>query len=56
MSEHKLDTLDAIDKISDIILLSLILLQNITGKSREEVLQAIKDEGIKTDELIAKLR
>jgi len=51
-----LDIIDTVNGITDILLLSLILLQQITGKSREEVLQAIKDEGIKTDELLAKLR
>jgi len=51
-----MDTTDTINKIADILLLSLILLQNITGKSRAEVLDAIKDESAKTDELIRKLR
>jgi len=53
---NTLDVIDTVNGITDILLLSLILLQQITGKSREEVLLAIKDEGIKTDELIAKLR
>jgi len=52
----QLDTIGAISKVTDILLLSLILLQQITGKSRDEVLAAIKDESAKTDELIAKLR
>ncbi len=49
-------TLGTIDKIADILLISLMLLQEISGKSRAEVLESIKDEGIKTDELINKLR
>lgn len=51
-----MDTIDAIDKVTDIMLLSLILLQGITGKSREEILEAIKDESAKTDELLEKLK
>lgn len=47
---------DTVDKITDILLISLMLLQQITGKSREEVLEAIRDEGQKTDELLKKLR
>ena len=52
----QLDTIGTISKLADILLLSLILLQQITGKSRDEVLEAIKDESAKTDELIKKLR
>ena len=48
--------LNIVDKVSDIILMSLILLQEVSGKSREEILEAIKDEGIKTDDLIKRLR
>lgn len=51
-----MSTIDTIDKITDILLISLMLLQQITGKSREEVLEAIKDENQKTDELLKKLR
>lgn len=51
-----MDTFDTIDKISDILLISLMLLQQITGKSRQEVLDAMKDEGIKSDELLKQLR
>jgi len=45
-----------INQVSDILLLSVMLMQQITGKSREEVLDAIKEEGIKTDDLLKKLR
>jgi len=55
MSE-KIDTIDAINKVADILLLSLMLLQQITGKSRDEVLSAIADESSRTDELISRLR
>ena len=51
-----MDTIDTIDKVTDIVLLSLMLLQQISGKSRDEVLNAIRDEDGKTDELIKKLR
>lgn len=53
---EKIDTIDAINKVADILLLSLILMQQLTGKSREEVLAAIADESAKTDGLISKLR
>ena len=49
-------TLETVDKIADILLISLMLLQQISGKSREEILESIKDEGVKTDELLSKLR
>jgi len=52
----KLDTIDAIEKVTDILLLSLILLQGITGKSREEVFKAIDEESRRTDELLSRLR
>jgi len=45
-----------VSKIADILLLSLMLLQEITNKSREEVLDMIKNESIKTDELLKKLK
>lgn len=45
-----------INQIADIVLLSIMLMQQITGKSRDEVLEAMKYEGIKTDELLKKLR
>ncbi len=48
--------LDVASGVSDILLLSIIVLQLITNKSRTEVLEAIKDEGTKTDELLKKLR
>lgn len=51
-----IDKIETINKVADILLLTLILLQGITGKSRQEVLNAISDESTKTDELIAKLR
>lgn len=52
----KLDPIDTANKAADILLISLMLLQQITGKSKEEVLTAIKDESQRTDELIARLR
>lgn len=42
--------------VTDIMLKSIILMQEISQKSREEVLSALKDEGIKTNELLEKLR
>ena len=45
-----------IDKTIDIILLSLTLLQQVSGKSQEEILEMIKEEGEKTDALLKKLR
>ena len=50
------NTLEIVDKSIDIILLSLIMLQNITNKSQEEILDLIRAEGRKTDELLNKLR
>ena len=49
------NTIDQINTATDIIFLTLMLLQQITGKPAEEVLEAIKSEGAKTDALIAKL-
>ena len=45
-----------ISQVADILLLTIALMQRITGKTREEVLKAIKEEGIKTNELLKKLR
>jgi len=49
-------TIIAIDSITDIIFLSLMALQQITNKNQEEVLEMIKEEGAKTDRLLAQLR
>lgn len=51
-----MNPIDAANKVADILLISLMLLQQITGKSREEVLEAIKDESARTNELLDKLR
>ena len=45
-----------ISQIADIIFLSISLMQQITGKSMAEVLEIIKEEEAKTDELLEKLR
>jgi len=50
------DVIEVIDKLTDILFLTMWLLQQITGKSQEEVLTAIGSEGAKTDELLKKLR
>jgi hypothetical protein len=50
------NTIEIIDKATDLIFLSLALIQLVSSKTPEEVLEAIKAEGQKTDELLAKLR
>lgn len=45
-----------ISQVADILLLTLSLMQKVTGKTREEVLKAIVSEEIKTNELLKKLR
>ena len=45
-----------INQIADLFILSLSLMQKITGKTREEVLAAAAKAEIKTDELLKKLR
>ena len=47
---------EIINRTADLLLRTIALMQQISGKSREEVLRAIADEGIKTDELLKKLR
>ena len=49
-------TVAVISQVADLVLLSLALLQKITGKTRAEVLAACKAESTKTDELLKKLR
>jgi hypothetical protein len=45
----------AADKLTDILLLTLLALQEISGKTQEEVLAAIEQEGKKTDALLDQL-
>jgi len=47
---------DLIDKATDLLFLTLMILQEVSGKTQEEVLEAIKTEGAKTDELLKKLK
>ena len=49
-------TINLIDGISSIIFLSLMILQQLTGKTNEQVLEDIKVAGAKTDELLKQLR
>jgi len=51
-----IETVLLIDKTIDIILLSLAMLQEVTNKPQDEILDMIKEEGEKTDELLKKLR
>lgn len=51
-----MDKINNINNITDILLVTLSLLQQITGKSKEEVLDAISKEDKRTDELIERLR
>lgn len=51
-----MDKLEIIDRATDIIFLTLMLLQNVTNKSQDEILDSIKAEGAKTDNLLMKLR
>jgi len=48
--------LNQVDALSNIILLSLFLMQQITGKTKEETMKMIDQEGIKTDALLMKLK
>ena len=48
--------LGMISQVADLVLLTVMLLQDITGKSRQQVLDAIMDENIETDELLKRLR
>jgi len=48
--------IELIDKALDLVIISIALLQEISGKSREEILDAIKSEEAKTDKLLEKLR
>ena len=48
--------IDAVDKLTDILFLTLMLIQQISSKTQDEILDAIKTEGAKTDELLKKLR
>ena len=45
-----------ISQVADLLLMTLMLLQDITGKSREQILDSIMDENIKTDELLEELK
>ena len=47
-----LSTIEIIDKLTTLTILSLGILQKISGLSREEVLESIKKAELKTDSLI----
>lgn len=51
-----MDEWEAADKVTDLILLGLLLLQKVSGMSRDEVLAEIQKAGDRTDELKKKLR
>ena len=50
------EIIDTVNTITDIVFLGLLLLQQISGKSKDEVLDMIKSEGAKTDKLLKQLR
>lgn len=51
-----MDPTAVIGGLINLILRTIKLLQEVTGKSREEVLDAIKAESAKTDALLQKLQ
>jgi len=50
------EKLKMINTASDLVLLGILLLQQISGKSEAEVIEAIKAESDKTDTLLNKLK
>jgi len=48
--------LSTVDALSNIILLSLLLIQQITGKTKEETMDMIFNEGQKTNALLKQLK
>ena len=49
-------TLDLVNVATDLVFLSLLLLQQISNKSQEEVIAAIQAEGKKSKRLLELLR
>lgn len=49
-------TIVMIDRITDLVFMSIMILQEVSGKSQDEIISAIKEEGEKTDALLARLR
>ena len=49
-------TIDLVDGITSVILLSLMILRQLTGETDEEVMAAIKEGGARTDELLKQLK
>jgi hypothetical protein len=51
-----MDKWELADKATDLVLLGLLILQEVSGMSRQEVLEKIQAEGDRTDELKKQLR
>lgn len=47
---------ETINLVTDIVLKSLIVLQEISNKSREEIIEMLKDEQATTKDLLAQLK
>lgn len=50
------DKLEAINNVIDMIVMALISLQEISGMSKDEIMNRVKTESEKTDNLIDQLR
>jgi hypothetical protein len=50
------NTVKAVDTATNVILLSMVMLQQLTGKTRDEVLEIIREKGAETDRLLKHLK
>ena len=48
--------IEIVDALTTIAALSLAIIQQVSGKSDEDVMKSIQEQGTKTDELLKKLR
>jgi hypothetical protein len=50
------NVIDIADVLSNILILTMILIQQVSNRSREEVLASIAIESLRTEELLEKLK
>jgi hypothetical protein len=57
MSDKDLrNVIDIADVLSNILILTMLLIQQVSNKSREEILASIEAESLRTEELLEKLK
>jgi len=55
-NENLGNVIDIADVLSNILILTMLLIQQVSNRSREEVLASIAIESLRTEELLEKLK